>query len=250
MNTSADSAESPASFYDALAPQYDAMTRFSDRFGKEREFFQHLAKLRKIRSAIDAGCGTGLHALLLAAMGASVTAIDPSGEMLSRAGTHAREQGLSITTIRSDIEGLASLSLQPVDAIVCMGNTLAHVLTDSGLRTSLKNLFDLLLPGAHLVLQLLNYDRILSSREEILGIREVNGVRFTRRYTYHDPTITFTIEAGSFKHSTELRPWASGALTTAMIEAGFSINGMYGSLQREEFDAATSTDLVLLSQRR
>ena len=250
MSTSADSADSPASFYDALASRYDAMTRFPERFAKERAFFGYLAGLGNIRSAIDAGCGTGLHALLLAELGASVTAIDPSEEMLLRARKHALEQGLSIVTHRSDIEGLPRLGLSPVDTIVCMGNTIAHLLTEDSLRTSLKHLYDLLLPGGILVLQLLNYDRILSSREEILSIREVNGVRFVRRYTYHDPTITFTIEAGPDKRSTELRPWTSRALTEALTDAGFAITGTYGSLQCEPFDSAISTDLILLSRRR
>jgi ubiquinone/menaquinone biosynthesis C-methylase UbiE len=67
-----------AKFYDALAPDYDTMTGFQKRFVHEKPFFRLLVEKYKIRTVLDAGCGTGFHSLLLAQLGVQVTAIDVS----------------------------------------------------------------------------------------------------------------------------------------------------------------------------
>ncbi len=65
-----------ASFYDWLAPDYDLMTGFEKRFAHEEPFFRILLGRQTITTAVDAGCGTGFHSLLLAQLGVSVTAVD------------------------------------------------------------------------------------------------------------------------------------------------------------------------------
>ena len=46
---------------------------------------------------IDLGCGTGNAALLAAAAGAAVTAVDPSGRLLAVTAENARERGLAVS---------------------------------------------------------------------------------------------------------------------------------------------------------
>ncbi|MEK6756297.1 MAG: hypothetical protein AABZ02_09115, partial [Bacteroidota bacterium] len=52
-----------AEFYDALAPDYDTMTGFEKRFVQERPFFRVLIERFGIKSALDAGCGSGFHSM-------------------------------------------------------------------------------------------------------------------------------------------------------------------------------------------
>ena len=78
-------------FYDRLAPDYDEMTGFGKRFVHEKPFFRPLVENLNIATALDAGCGTGFHSLLLAQLGVRVTAVDVSGGMLARLELHGRE---------------------------------------------------------------------------------------------------------------------------------------------------------------
>lgn len=57
---------------------------------------EHSRRPLEGKSALDVGCGAGLLAEPLARLGASVTAIDPAGELIAAARDHAAGQGLAI----------------------------------------------------------------------------------------------------------------------------------------------------------
>jgi 2-polyprenyl-6-hydroxyphenyl methylase / 3-demethylubiquinone-9 3-methyltransferase len=57
---------------------------------------EHSRRPLEGKSALDVGCGAGLLAEPLARLGATVTAIDPAGELIAAARDHAAGQGLSI----------------------------------------------------------------------------------------------------------------------------------------------------------
>ena len=69
-------------FYDTLSDDYDSMTMFEQRLIKEESLFRTLVEKYKIKAALDAGSGTGVHSLLLAQTGVKVTAVDISRKML------------------------------------------------------------------------------------------------------------------------------------------------------------------------
>jgi 2-polyprenyl-3-methyl-5-hydroxy-6-metoxy-1,4-benzoquinol methylase len=86
-------------------------------------------------TAIDLGAGFGLHALPLARRGFSVIALDACqpllDELRSRAGT------LPIRTVNANLLAFREHIERPMDAILCMGDTLTH-LPDTG---SVESLF-------------------------------------------------------------------------------------------------------------
>ena len=77
------------------------------------------------RTAVDLGCGFGLHSLPLAKRGYRVTAIDSCQPLLDE--LHARAQALPITPVNADLVGFTSYLQGPVDVILCMGDTLTHL---------------------------------------------------------------------------------------------------------------------------
>ena len=242
-------------FYDALAPDYDLMTSFDDRFEKERPWFEAFVSKFGIRTALDAGCGTGFHSILLSRLGVSVAGIDASPAMIERARENARRLDSVVTLhtggfsdISSIIEGVLGAP-GPFDAVFCLGNSLVHMLTDAELNEALTNFRSLLRPGGILVAQVLNYDRILSEKKELLGKREAGGMTFERRYAYHGETITFTLSRGANAEAVELRPLTSETLLKSLEEAGFGEAEIFGSLAMGAFNPAASTDLVMTAKR-
>jgi SAM-dependent methyltransferase len=244
-------------FYDRLAPDYDDLTGFGKRLVHEKPFFRLLVENLNIATALDAGCGTGFHSLLLAQLGVRVTAVDVSGEMLARLERHASEMKLDIRRVRSDFQGLKELAPGPFDAVFCMGNTLPHLLSEADIRMALTNFSAILRPGGTLLLQILNYDRILATRERIQNAKESNGVTFVRFYDFDDGRglVLFNILKIEKKEdrlttgliTVPLLPVTSARIVSILEECGYRQIGTFGSIAMDPFNPSLSKDIVIIA---
>jgi ubiquinone/menaquinone biosynthesis C-methylase UbiE len=245
-----------SSFYDSLAGDYDVMTDFDNRFVKERPFFRMLVEKYRIKTALDAGSGTGFHSILLSQLGVSVTAVDQSAQMLKVLRQHANDSGVDVQTVESDFLLLPYRVARSFDAVVCMGNALAHLLSSEDLRRVLDNFASVLAPRGILFLQHLNYNRILHARDSIQNVKEVGGTTFIRSYQYADDRLHFSIlkrqrENGSMLESLRticLRPILWNELRLLLEETGFSEIHAYGSIALDAYHPKTSHDLVVLAR--
>jgi glycine/sarcosine N-methyltransferase len=211
----------------------------------------------RISTALDAGCGTGFHSLLLAQLGVSVTALDISAEMLERLERHGREMDLDIRRVRSDFQGIQDAAPGPFDAVFCMGNTLPHLLSETDIRVALTNFAAILRPGGILFLQILNYDRILAKRERIQSAKESNGVTYVRFYDFDDTKglVVFNIlrlEKKDDKLTTALitvplLPVKSARILGILEDCGYQTIRTFGSIAMDTFNPALSKDLVIIA---
>jgi len=102
------------------AKKYDAW--FKTPFGtyanrlEKRLVFRYLGPVMG-KKILDLGCGTGNYSLELARRGATVTAIDPSREMLALAREKARIEKLEITLVKGEAEKMP-FEKKSFDAIV------------------------------------------------------------------------------------------------------------------------------------
>jgi glycine/sarcosine N-methyltransferase len=247
-------------FYDDLAPSYDRMTDFQGRLGRDTPLFEALVRKFSIRSALDAGCGTGFHSILLARVGVDVTAIDLSSEMVRRAAENAERAGVTIRAYQSSFSeiggpapaatgGTPPPARRPFDALFCLGNTLAHMEDDAALDESLGNFRKVLKPGGVLLVQVLNYEKILAERKEVLGVRKAGDSTFERRYSYGEGGVTFTVTTtgpgGSKADSVSLRPLIRPILLGSLLRCGYREITTYGTLTLQPYASGTSRDLVV-----
>ncbi len=244
-------------FYDALAPDYDRMTDFQSRLRKDAPVFAAIVRRFGIGRALDAGCGTGFHSILLARAGAEVTGIDLSADMVRRAGENASRAGVTIRFFQSALPESGGL-VRPAgggayDAVFCLGNTLAHMSDDGALDATLENFRGGLRPGGTLIVQLLNYEKILAARKETLNTRKVGETTFERKYAYGEDHITFTVSMTgperSRTGSVTLRPLTRPLLLDALRRSGFRDVRSYGSLLFAPYDAGASPDFVTVAVR-
>jgi SAM-dependent methyltransferase len=255
--SSPSSATLAGRFYDALASDYDAMTGFDRRFERERPFFQQFVQRYAVQRAVDAGAGTGFHSLLLAQLGVDMIAVDISAEMLARAGAHARMMGLHITTLQSSLIDVAARVGPACNAVVCMGNTLAHF-TEKGSREAVLGQFHrVLAPGGVLLVQGLNFDRIMMLESHIQNVKEEGGVRYVREYVRTgalvDLRVTRTALSGQaptqVTTSVTLAPFYAADLARDLLHAGFAGVHLYGSIDMEPFSTDVSRDIVAICTR-
>ena len=265
----------PTDFYDALAPMFDVMTDWDARLAAEGPFLAAILQEAGAQTVLDAACGSGGHALWLARQGYRVAGADVSPAMIEIARYKAAEAGLDVpftVAALSDLQPLTSnlqsptSNLQPFDAVLCLGNSLPHLLTQADLVAGLRGMAEVLRPGGTLVLQNLNYDlrwqrqpRWFAAQGGVLEGQEVLVWRFADydvpagRIAFH--IALFRKGAEGWKvdvHTTPHRPLFQADLAAALAEAGFTAARWYGrmALPVEPFETERSPDLVVAARKK
>ena len=246
-----------AAFYREMAGQYDRMTRFVQRLPGERAMLEAWRTRHGFRRVLDAACGTGLHAIALAQLGAEVTGADLSPEMLARALYHAEEAGVKVKWIPAAMQTLAQAVEGPFDALLCLGNSLPHLIDREELTATLTGFHRLLAPGGLLLLQWINYDAVLARKRRIVAIHRDGETEFIRFYDFGDPLLRFNILEIDWSlqppihrlQSVMLYPWRRVEVEAAVIAAGFGGMEIYGDMERGKYAQARSQNLVLAARR-
>jgi len=244
-------------FYESLAADYDTVVGAAARAQAVEDFSEHLVSRHAVRSALDVACGTGNYALALAKRGVQVTAADISPAMITQARRRSHQQDLHIDWLCAPMQQLTDVTAGPFDAVLCMGNSIPHLLTDDDLHRALQSFHQLLSPGGLAVVHLLNYRRILARRERIVGITRSHDTQYVRFYDFLAENVRFNVltirwsgdKCSHDLHSTELRPYLPDQLTQALEHADFTEIHQYGDLAFKPFDHDDS-DVLLLTARR
>ncbi|MEO8167966.1 MAG: class I SAM-dependent methyltransferase, partial [bacterium] len=226
------------------------------RFDAERPAFRTIVERYGIKSAVDAGCGTGFHSLLLAQLGVDVTATDVSPIMLGNVSRHSNQRNLNVKTVASDFQTLAHTLGKSYDAVFCLGNSLAHLLHNDDIHAALTNFSALVRPKGTLFLQILNYDRILEAQTRVQNVKEVGDTTYIRFYDFEKDLLRFNIlklvkKNGGIVHtlnSIPLRPFRQTELSALLAQSGFDDVSFFGGISLEPFDPKSSKDLMIVAK--
>ncbi len=250
--------------YDALAADYDRFVNWEGRLAHELPFFQRLFEERRVERVLDSACGTGHHAIAIAQQGRQVVGADLSAVMVEQARQNAARAGADVAFRVAGLGELATLG-ESFDAVLCLGNSLPHLLTPQAIAEALADFAAVLNPGGLLVIQNRNFDLVWAGKERFMppqahrdGGQEWLFLRF---YDFHEATITFNMirlrrterrtDQGWQQdvESTELRPIFGHDLAVALEAAGFESSIFYGSYDGSPFDPARSGDLIAVATR-
>lgn len=266
--------------YDALSDDYDRFVNWENRLAYEMPFIERTLRGADARRVIDVACGTGMHAIELARRGYEVVGVDLSAPMIERARENALTAGVKVHFIVAGFGELAeklalrsSISLRTsgvegvsgqFDAVLCLGNSLPHVLSASNLGVALADFAAVLRPGGLLLVQNRNFDAVLARRERFMGPEaHREGDRewlFVRFYDFNpDGTITFNMvvlrrDAGGKwsqrVEATGLRPLIYSELIASLTAAGFTDIVCHGDMQGAPFDPESSGNLITIAKVR
>lgn len=175
-------------------------------------------------SILDIGCATGDLAIALSKKGYSVVGIDLDAKMIEIAASKVTNSFLAFKQ-----ENMLNLDINiKYDCILCLGNTLPHVSSWKELNQFINLLHSKLNDNGILIIQILNYDKILKDEDIAFQTKEGNDFVFTRRYTsIHINSITFEIEIFNKKNlerhtdSTKLLPIERRKLVDSLVANGF-----------------------------
>ena len=152
-----------ASVYDWLVP--DALLTPE---GSAAAFAPALAEVPDRARILDCAAGTGQLAVGLALRGFAVTATDASGQMIERTRALAARRGVAVET---DTCAWADLATRPwagrFDAVLCVGNSLAHAEGRAARRAALAGMAGVLRPDGLLVVTSRNWERVRAARSRL-----------------------------------------------------------------------------------
>ena len=169
-------------FYDELAVNYDEMISFDKAVEKKKKLLKNFIK-PEMKYAADLGCGSGVDSIALASLGLKVTAFDPSVEMLEVAKENVERVKAKVTFHNQSIDSISEDFDDQFDLVVSLGNTFANIGKEQ-LVKSLQRCKQILKPQGILLIQILNYEKILSEKQRIVNITEGDDKYFIRFYDF------------------------------------------------------------------
>ena len=236
-------------FYRALSEHYDEVFPLKE---PQKRFLQDYVKQEALKSVLDIGCGTGTFALEISRMGVEVLGVDLSDEMIEISKRKAHEMESSASFAMADMRDLSKIK-DEFDGILCLGNTLAHVSGETELNQVLTQFKE---KGTHLLVQTVNYDRILAKQIKELPVIKTSQLAFYRFYSYRpDGKIDFSMKI-EFPDTKEdisgvniLFPITSAIMKKALLDTGWEISGLWGSYEKDPWTEDSAATIVAAKRR-
>jgi len=249
--------------YEDLSANYDRFIDWPARLASELPFIERQLEAAGVRRLLDAACGTGHHAIALAQRGYTVVGADGSPGMIEEARALATASELELTFAVAPFSAIRPAVEGPFDALLCLGNSLPHVLTHSALEPTLADFAACLRPGGLLLVQTRNFDKVMAQKQRWMPPKadqeDESEWIFFRFYDFvSEERIRFNMvtlhrpegaEWGSRVSSTSLRPWRHSELLPALEKAGFGRIDSRGDMKGNPFEPTSSPNLVLLARR-
>lgn len=256
--------------YDQFSKNYDRFVNWDERLSSEIPFLvSELVVLEpkdegKI-AILDVACGTGQHAIALQDQGFDCTGADFSSEMVRIAQQNALRANYEIPFAQAGFGKLSDAFGKNVfDGLICLGNSLPHVLDERGLASTLSDFKAVMRRGAKLIIQNRNFDKVMAEQLRFMPpqtYREEDSTWiFARFYDFDtDGRLTFNVQIlysqneEEFQQqviSTRLWPVGKDPLTEFLNQAGFVNLKFYGDLEGSDFEVGESPNLVITARLR
>ena len=208
---------------------------------------------RRPKDILDVACGSGGYSKSLSDMGYFVTAIDLDEKMVQS----LKEKDDKINARVLNMLNIDELN-QTFDLIFCIGNSLVHLNSLDEIRVFIQSCKKNLEYNGKLIMQIVNYDRILAKNiKELPTIKnEEKDLTFERYYSYlvEEHRINFktilTVDGKVLDNDVILFPIKSTELKEILEDVGFTNIEFYGSFKKDKYEPMESFSLVIVSQNK
>lgn len=245
------------SVFDIYAHEYDWITNAAERASNHRKEIAAIIERFRPTHVLDAGCASGLTAMLFAEAGVRAVGLDRSKPMLDVARRKFSDSRLPLSFRHGVFEKLPQALSGKFDLVVCLANSISGVDSTAGLKKSLAGFRRVLRPGSILVLQLLNYTSLKEG--DILPIRATtnDGIVYLRymertgkRVSLHVVRVDTAQSPPKFEpFRSEFDGFTIADITAALKSVGFQKISKFSNLFLSQKFARTSRDLVVTAFR-
>jgi len=229
-----------AGAYELLAADYDWM--FDDDALTYGRAINHPATARLLKRispasvVLDAACGTGVDAAVLARRGFTMWAADGSEAMVEAAAARFRRERLAIPLLHSGWADLPAATGERFDVVLCIGNSLVHAAGRDAMVRALIGLRRMARPGGHVVVDSRHWEKLHAERQIVQVADRVvtrQGRRCVVLYVWevpdrlgddHTAHLVFVFDNGSqvepHEHLITFRPFTISDLRERLELAG------------------------------
>lgn len=236
-------------FYEQISKYYD----YIFPTGKEQLNFLKEVAGNPPKTILDIACGTGGYSLEFCKQGYTVTSSDLDIKMLEMLEVKAKSENYSLDVIQSDMLYLNEKLTKKYNLVFCIGNSIVHLNSLQQIREFIIKAKQLLDKDGSLVLQIINFDRILLRDIKELPTLENKdvGLTFERKYEYDKQRnkiyfkTSLSVENQLLDNEVELYPLLQDELIDIIENAGFKKYKLFGDFNGNEYDKYNSFMLVL-----
>ncbi|GIM27546.1 SAM-dependent methyltransferase [Clostridium polyendosporum] len=234
------------SFYNTLSKYYDVVFKQEE---KTTEFL--LESLQKGDKVLDVACGTGIYSISLSKKGANVIGVDLDSTMIEKAKAKAKRGNFNIEFLQENMIDLKErFGEESFNIIFCIGNSIVHLECKEQIETVIKDYYEMLKEDGTLIIQIINYDRIIEHGITELPLidRKEEGVKFIRKYEYspskeeiYFKTKIIVNENGSRETIEEdnvitLIPLLKDEMYNMFVKAGFKKIDIFGGFNKASYN--------------
>jgi len=239
-------------FYEEISKYYDYIFPISD----ETVDFIKTTSGKPPAYILDVACGTGGYSLELEKYGYNVTAIDIDKAMIEGLKKKADNIGSKVDYHKAGMLDIKEkLQNKSFDVIFCIGNSLVHLDNSNEIGKFLHDAKSLLAQNGKLIIQTINYDRIISKDISSLPtiINESVGLRFERHYKYDlDMNKVFfktilSVDDKIIQNEIPLTPVKYDEILQMLRSAGFTKINVYGGYNNSVYDKENSFLMVIVA---
>lgn len=236
-------------FYSALAKYYDQVFPFEESIGSF--LHQYLTEKQAGQvNLLDIACGTGTYAAYLAESGIRIIGLDADPEMISEASAKFNKSNLEFVT--GDMLNLQKiLGKRKFDMAYCIGNSIVHLKNERAIELFLDQCSGIMKIGGTLIIQIINFDRILEQNINALPTLNNRDIEFMRNYKLldngyvsFDTRIKTKRDGKSFSNSISLIALKKNRLIKLLEHSGFSIINIFGSYSKERWSKKSFLTIV------
>lgn len=234
------------SFYQALAPYYNQLFPANDKqLGFISSYFSSGSEL------LDIGAGTGNVAYALSEAGYHISAAEPDPAL--RQAMIDKQTG-ETPRLRITEETMQQLgqSAALYDGIYCIGNTLVHLSNMQEVSQFFSDAYDKLRPNGALLIQIVNYEKVLTLHNFSFPVLEREQFTFERKYDLVDGkiifTATLTVGDQAATNTIPLLPLTVHQLLPLLEQSGFQNIEYYADYKKQPY-TANSAALIIAAHK-
>jgi len=237
------------SFYQQIAPYYRHIFKIN---ANQVDFIKFIIP-ESDSKILDIGCGIGTLSFELTNYYKNILGIDMDAEMIRVASKNMVAASKSLHFQQLSMLKLdAFIDEKSLDSIICFGNTLVHLNSLNEIANFLQQSKAILKSNGKLLLQIVNYNRIIEKNIKQLPLIENDEIIFERNYFYRktenkiDFNTRLTVKSTQqiIENSIELLPLLKEELALLLNKAGFKNCNYYGNFNKETY-AIDSPALII-----
>jgi len=226
--------------YESISPYYDHIFKFNPI--QEEFIIASATEDSPVSTALEVGCGTGNLTIELAKHFKQIIGIDLDSEMLNIAKSKVSQTESNINFKCLNMMEIKKTFASSIFSMVfSFGNTLVHLSNLDNIRDFLKQTKTILKPGGKLLLQIINYDRILKKNIRHLPAIENEFIKFSRFYTHDQNHNKILFKTKLLIKETnrviinkvELYPLLKQELEALLLETGYRNIYFFSSFKKE-----------------